>query len=100
MGKIVPVFPELKEIERYLMEGERKPWLLYLSRKVVTTQTFCNMSDPTKSYSLDIPKGTLGLGVRLRPRTVQHGWYLLENKKSVFVSSFVLWNPLNLKTVF
>jgi hypothetical protein len=55
------------------MEGERKPWLLYLSRKVVTTQTFCNMSDPTKSYSLDIPKGTLGLGVRLRPRTVQHG---------------------------
>jgi hypothetical protein len=57
------------------------------------------MLDPTKSYSFDIPKGTLGLGLRFRPLTLQHGWYLLENKKSFFVSSLVLWNPLNLKKI-
>ncbi|CAJ2658430.1 unnamed protein product [Trifolium pratense] len=91
--------PELKEIERCLTEGERKPWLLYFSRKVVTnlnfcTQTFCNISDPTKSYSVEIQKGTW-----VSLLTVQHGWYLWENKISTYVSILFLLNPLNLKKI-
>ncbi|KAK2393919.1 hypothetical protein QL285_055815 [Trifolium repens] len=77
------------------MEGEKKPWLLYLSRNVVTTQTFCNIVDPTKSYSVEIPKGTL----RVRLLTVQHGWYLWENMISKYVSSLFLLNPINLKKI-
>ncbi|CAJ2658608.1 unnamed protein product [Trifolium pratense] len=77
------------------MEKERKPWLLYLSPKVLTTQTFCNISDPTKSYSEDILSETL----RARPLTAQHGWYLLENKISKHVSNLFLWNPFNLKKI-
>jgi hypothetical protein len=77
------------------MEGERKPWLMYLSGKNLTDQTFCSISDPTKFYSANIPQRTL----RLNLRTVEHGWYLWEDTISNYVSSLFLWNPLNLKKI-
>jgi hypothetical protein len=77
------------------MEGERKPWLMYLSGKNLTDQTFCSISDPTKFYSANIPQRTL----RLNLRTVEHDWYLWEDTISNYVSSLFLWNPLNLKKI-
>jgi hypothetical protein len=76
------------------MEGERKPRLLYFTGENLDTQTFCSISDPTKCDSTEIPEwGTS------RIRTVQHGWYLWEKKLSKYVSSFILWDPHNLKKI-
>ncbi|WJX92391.1 hypothetical protein P8452_74039 [Trifolium repens] len=80
------------------MEGERKPWLMYLSGKDQKNITFCSTSDPTKSYSTRIPDFMISR-TRLRLCTVQHGWFVWENMISKDVSSFFLWNPLNLKKI-
>ncbi|KAK2447487.1 hypothetical protein QL285_006839 [Trifolium repens] len=68
---------------------------MYFSSK--NNLTFCSISDPTKSYSRSFPdhwrKSKLSL------RTIQHGWFLWENKISNYDSSFFLWNPLNLMEI-
>ncbi|WJX26989.1 hypothetical protein P8452_15852 [Trifolium repens] len=79
------------------MEKERKPWLMYFPSKGRKTQTFCSISDPTKSYSTRIPDYLRKS--RLKLLTVQHGWYLYENMISKYVSNLFLWNPLNLKKI-
>jgi hypothetical protein len=79
------------------MEKERKPWLMYFPSKGQKTQTFCSISDPTKSYSTRIPDYLRKS--RLKLLTVQHGWYLYENMISKYVSNLFLWNPLNLKKI-
>ncbi|KAK2447570.1 hypothetical protein QL285_006913 [Trifolium repens] len=77
------------------MEEEMNPSLMYFSGK--NNLTFCSISDPTKSYSTSFPdhwrKSKLSL------RTIQHGWFLWENKISNYVSNFFLWNPLNLMEI-
>ncbi|WJX22559.1 hypothetical protein P8452_11850 [Trifolium repens] len=79
------------------MEEEIKPWLIYCSGKTLNNLNFCSISDPTKSYSRSFPdhwrKSQLSLC------TIQHGWFLWENKISDYVSSFFLWNPLNLMEI-
>jgi hypothetical protein len=79
------------------MEGEIKPWLMYFSGKPLNNLTFCSILDPNKSYSRRIPDHWKKSWLRLR--TVQHGWFLWENKISNYVSSFFLWNPLNLEEI-
>ncbi|KAK2407750.1 hypothetical protein QL285_043329 [Trifolium repens] len=79
------------------MEGEIKPWLMYCSGETLNNLTFCSISDPTKSYSRRIPDHWRKSGLWLR--TVQHGWFLWEHKISNYVSSFFLWNPLNLMEI-
>ncbi|KAK2447605.1 hypothetical protein QL285_006946 [Trifolium repens] len=79
------------------MEGERTPWLLYFSGKNQNDQTFCSISDQTKSYSTRIPDHLRKS--RLNLLTVQHCWYLYENMISKYVSNLFLWNPLNLKKI-
>jgi hypothetical protein len=79
------------------LEGERKPWLMYFSGKAPNNLTFCSIADPTKSYSTRIPDDWSKSWLRLC--TVQHGWFLWENKISNYVSNLFLWNPLNLKKI-
>lgn len=76
------------------MEGEIKPLVLYLTGKTLKTQTFCSISDPSKSYSTWNPELR-----KSKLLTVQHGWFLWENKISEYVSNLFLWNPCNLKKI-
>ncbi|KAL5097265.1 hypothetical protein RYX36_001592 [Vicia faba] len=77
------------------MEGEIKPLLMYFSDKTLSThQTFCSISDPSKSYSTWNPEFK-----KSKLLTVQHGWFLWENKISKYVSKLFLWNPCNLNKI-
>ncbi|CAK8530928.1 unnamed protein product [Lathyrus sativus] len=76
------------------MEGERKPMLLYFTGKALKTQTYCSISDTSKSNSIRI----LEFG-KSKLLTVQHGWFLWENIISKYVSNLVLWNPYNLNKI-
>ncbi|CAJ2658526.1 unnamed protein product [Trifolium pratense] len=79
------------------LEGETKPWLMYFSAKAPKNLTFCSITDPTKSYSTTIPDDWSKPYLRLC--TVQHGWFLWEDKISNYDSKFFLWNPLNLEKI-
>lgn len=74
-----------------------KPLLLYRTEVGFgQKQTFCSISDPTKTYSTSINPIQLWAS---RLCTVQHGWYLLENYIAYNLSEFFLWHPYYLKKV-
>ncbi|CAK8530967.1 unnamed protein product [Lathyrus sativus] len=76
------------------MEGGRKPMLMYFTGKTLGNQTFCSISDPSKSYSTWNPEFR-----RSKLLTVQHGWFLWENIISKSISTLFLWNPYNLNKI-
>jgi hypothetical protein len=59
-------------------------------------QIFCNITDPTKTYSTSINPIQHRAS---RLCTIQHGWYLLQYSITYHDSDFFLWYPYDLKKI-
>ncbi|KAJ1407909.1 F-box protein [Sesbania bispinosa] len=78
---------------------EPYPWLIYFNgkgeKKNQSYQTFYTISDPTKTYPINIPETDAA-----NLLSVQHGWCLLENcTPNNDGSKLFLWNPCNLEKI-
>lgn len=71
----------MKPKQQSLPPPQPYPWLIYFSGEREKNQTFCSISDPTKTYSISIPELEESMLFN-----AQHGWCFRLNYIAEFVS--------------